>query len=124
MTDAQGSSVRKTQLTIDEKCLIERSKMEMGHSENVVAAWFRRQMGKEIHRLVVGKCVRVPKRSRSSHQHSPSPLDSDHEDSQLTNQAELWREIAASNTNTKAILAFSKAIQNSFWPTDLIVRNI
>ena len=49
-----------------------------------------------------------PKRSRSSRQHSPSPLDSDHEDSQLTNQAELRREIAAINTNTKAILVFSK----------------
>ena len=45
MTDVQGSSVKKTQLTIDEKHLIARKKMETGHSENVVAAWFKRKTG-------------------------------------------------------------------------------
>ena len=33
--------------------------METGHSENVVAAWFKRKTGKEIHRAVVGKSVRA-----------------------------------------------------------------
>ena len=50
MTEAQGSSrdnisgsSKKTQLTVDEKRIIARRKVETGHSENVVAAWFNRK---------------------------------------------------------------------------------
>ena len=33
--------------------------METGHSENVLAAWFKQKTGKEIHRSVVGKSMRA-----------------------------------------------------------------
>ena len=58
MTEAQGGSSENTQLTTDKKRIIARSKVETGHSENVIAAWFKRKTDKEIYRSVVGKSVR------------------------------------------------------------------
>eukprot|EP00731_Ephydatia_muelleri_P020103 Em0012g928a len=39
--------------------MISRRKVETGHSEDMVAVWFKLNTGKEIHRSIVGKCVRA-----------------------------------------------------------------
>ncbi|KAL5489522.1 hypothetical protein EMCRGX_G018622 [Ephydatia muelleri] len=49
----------KTKLTADDKRMISQRKVETGHSEDMVAVWFKLKTGKEIHRSIVGKCVRA-----------------------------------------------------------------
>ena len=49
----------KTKLTADDKRMIARRKVETGHSEDMVAVWFKLKTGKEIHRSIVGKYVRA-----------------------------------------------------------------
>ena len=51
--------VTRVSLTGEEKCAIAKRKVQTGHSEEIVAAWFKQQTGKEIHRSVVGKAVRA-----------------------------------------------------------------
>ncbi|KAL5505629.1 hypothetical protein EMCRGX_G007093 [Ephydatia muelleri] len=49
----------KTKLTADDKRMIARRKVETGHSEDMVAVWFKLKTGKEIHLSIVGKYVRA-----------------------------------------------------------------
>ena len=49
----------RTPLTGEEKRLIAKRKVQTGHSEEIVAAWFKEKSVKEIHRSVVGKAVRA-----------------------------------------------------------------
>ena len=49
--------VTRISLTSEEKHLITKRKVQMDHSEEIVAAWFNQQTRKEIHRSVVVKAV-------------------------------------------------------------------
>ena len=56
---AMSQKLTRTSLTGEEKRLIAKRKVETGHSEEIVAAWFKEKCGKEIHRSVVGKAVKA-----------------------------------------------------------------
>ena len=61
MSGLHGKTSR-TQLTGKEKRMIydcSPKKVKTGQSEDKIAAWFKAKAAKKIHRLVVGKCVRV-----------------------------------------------------------------
>ena len=49
----------RTRLTGAEKHEIAKRRMQTGHSEETVAAWFKLQTGKVIHRSVVGRCIKA-----------------------------------------------------------------
>ena len=49
----------RTRLTGAEKHEIAKRRMQTGHSEEAVAAWFKLQTGKVIHRSVVGRCIKA-----------------------------------------------------------------
>ena len=58
MSELRGAKP-KTKLTADDKRMIARRKVETGHSEEMVAVWFKLKTGKVIHRSFVGKYVRA-----------------------------------------------------------------